>query len=333
MRDRREIRAVGFHQQAIGRRAGRGLAQRVRLRKRRDARDRDAKAGAEGAGGGLRITCEAVKHPAELALPFFGDDTQGVLLRLASVDHDWEVALQRQLDLGAEYRVLHLARREVVVIVEANLANRPSLRHRREAFGHNIRGALRIGLEGLGVMRMNTDGQSALRPRREDGNGAGNFCVVFGRQDHQRPRRSGRPRPCNHLRKVGDEFFAGDMAVRVGHRTRVPGGAGSEFSTIALPPSGLAASTIPFDSSPIILRGARLATITIDLPTSASGSYDSAMPARIVLGSASPASTFSFSSRCDFGIRSASRTLAVFSSIFAKSSMVMVAGAAVAGAA
>ena len=55
--------------------------------------------------------------------------------------------------------------------------------------------------------------------------------------------------------------------------------------------------------------------MTTDLPTSCSGSYDSAMPARIVRGSASPASSFSLRSRCDFGIFSASNTFAVFNSI------------------
>jgi hypothetical protein len=55
------------------------------------------------------------------------------------------------------------------------------------------------------------------------------------------------------------------------YRTRVPGAAGSAFNNIAPPPSGLAASTMPFDSMPINFAGFRLATITIVLPTSASG--------------------------------------------------------------
>ena len=54
------------------------------------------------------------------------------------------------------------------------------------------------------------------------------------------------------------------------HRTRQPGSASTVTST-GFPPSGLAASTMPFDSMPISFAGFRLATITIVLPTSASG--------------------------------------------------------------
>ena len=49
-----------------------------------------------------------------------------------------------------------------------------------------------------------------------------------------------------------------------------------------MPPSGLAASTMPFDSMPISFAGFRLATMATWRPTSASASYASAMPATIV---------------------------------------------------
>ena len=45
-----------------------------------------------------------------------------------------------------------------------------------------------------------------------------------------------------------------------------------EADELGLPPSGLAASTMPFDSMPISFAGFRLATMTIVRPTSASGS-------------------------------------------------------------
>jgi hypothetical protein len=57
------------------------------------------------------------------------------------------------------------------------------------------------------------------------------------------------------------------------HRTRVPGSGGfSNDTTVGLPPSGLAARTIPFDSMPISFAGFRLKTMTTVLPTNASGS-------------------------------------------------------------
>src|SRR6267142_293047 len=61
-------------------------------------------------------------------------------------------------------------------------------------------------------------------------------------------------------------------------RTLVPGGGGSSNdTTVGLPPSGLAASTIPSDSITISLAGFRLNTMTTVRPTRASGSYASAM--------------------------------------------------------
>src|SRR5204862_3384889 len=67
------------------------------------------------------------------------------------------------------------------------------------------------------------------------------------------------------------------------YRTLLPGGGGSSNDrSTGLPPSGLAASTMPFDSTPISVAGCRLNTITIVRPTRASGSYASAIPATIV---------------------------------------------------
>ena len=94
----------------------------------------------------------------------------------------------------------------------------------------------------------------------------------------------------------------------------------SNVTTVGLPPSGLAASTMPFDSIPISFAGFRLNTTTTVLPTSDSGSYASAMPATSVRCS-DPTSTWSFSNRLDFGTRSAARTTATRSSTFMKSSI------------
>jgi hypothetical protein len=72
---------------------------------------------------------------------------------------------------------------------------------------------------------------------------------------------------CQHgdRRRPGEAFHD--------HRTRVPGSGGvSNVTTVGLPPSGLAASTMPLDSMPINFAGFRLKTTTTVLPTSDSGS-------------------------------------------------------------
>ncbi len=57
-----------------------------------------------------------------------------------------------------------------------------------------------------------------------------------------------------------------------------------------------AASTMPFEIPKRILRGARLATITTNLPFRSSGAYWLRMPLNTLRGSASPTSKVSCSS-------------------------------------
>ena len=101
----------------------------------------------------------------------------------------------------------------------------------------------------------------------------------------------------------------------------------SKPTSVGLPPSGLAASTMPFDSMPISFAGFRLNTMTMVRPTSASGSYASAMPATSVRCSV-PTSIVSLISFREFGTFSAASTFAVRSSTFMKSSMVILLSAA-----
>ena len=67
--------------------------------------------------------------------------------------------------------------------------------------------------------------------------------------------------------------FGADSSKTLHYRTRVPGsGAASKPTSAGFPPSGLAARTIPFDSTPINFAGFRLNTTTTVRPTSVSGS-------------------------------------------------------------
>ena len=54
-----------------------------------------------------------------------------------------------------------------------------------------------------------------------------------------------------------------EVGVEIGYRTRAPAGSDSDRRRRAIgsPPSGLAASTMPFDSIPISFAGLRFATI------------------------------------------------------------------------
>ena len=75
-----------------------------------------------------------MEDAAQAALPFLAQDAERVVVGLARVNHDRQVAARSaSANLGAKHLVLHLARREVVVIVEADLADRARRRQRVEA--------------------------------------------------------------------------------------------------------------------------------------------------------------------------------------------------------
>src|SRR5208283_3566711 len=73
-------------------------------------------------------------------------------------------------------------------------------------------------------------------------------------------------------RKFGSRSWHYFNLVPTGTSSRKP-------ASTAFPPSGDAATIMPFDSSPRSFLGARLATITTFLPINNSGEYDSAIPA------------------------------------------------------
>ena len=70
------------------------------------------------------------KTPRSRPCPSSCDDAKRVVLGLARVNHDRQIALEREPDLHAKHLVLHLARREVVVIIEADLADGARRRQR-----------------------------------------------------------------------------------------------------------------------------------------------------------------------------------------------------------
>ena len=156
-----------------------------------------------------------MKDAAQTALPFLANDAQRVVFGFAGVNHDRQVALEREPDLHAKHLVLDVARREIVVIVETDLADRAGGRQRIEPRRHRVRGRLRIRREHLGVMRMHADRKPALGPRGEHRAGPRDLRIVFGGQNHERARHTGRARPFNNRIKIAGELLAGDMAVTI----------------------------------------------------------------------------------------------------------------------
>ena len=71
---------------------------------------------------------KAVHHAADRAAAFLPQDGQRVVLGFAGVNDDGQIQLARETDLQSEDFLLDVFRREVVVVVEPDLAERPALR-------------------------------------------------------------------------------------------------------------------------------------------------------------------------------------------------------------
>ena len=73
---------------------------------------------------------EAVHDASHGAAALLAENRQRVVLGLARVNDDGQVDLARQTNLQPEDGLLDVPRGEVVVVVEADLAERPRLRRR-----------------------------------------------------------------------------------------------------------------------------------------------------------------------------------------------------------
>jgi hypothetical protein len=114
-----------------------------------------------------------------------------------------------------------------------------------------------------------------VTPRLSNDRSPGDFRSVLGRKNAERGRNAPVVRTRDDRVQVGGKLLARQVTVTIEHDylTRVPSGISvSKPTSVGLPPSGLAARTMPLDSMPISFAGFRLKTITIVRPTSCSGS-------------------------------------------------------------
>ena len=196
--------------------------------------------------------------------------------------------IDRQVQLGRELRLCAQTRRAGRHGAQSRSGSRaPSHRARRRRIAWPPRAspsAASTGLPCVGTcaMRMNRRRERhAATPRgttsaraTSSGSSADRMQIALG--DARRLRARG------HLGEVRREHVVRQMTVGVDHADsaypRAAGWRRVEATSMGLPPSGLAASTMPFDSIPMSLAGFRFATIATCRPTSASASYASADP-------------------------------------------------------
>src|SRR4029453_11668077 len=90
----------------------------------------------------------------------------GVLVCLARMDDDGQIPFARQPDLGAKDLLLHVTRREVVVIVEADLSDSTGWGGPGKLGPTGVRRMPGIIRELVSGMRMDPDREADLGPQR-----------------------------------------------------------------------------------------------------------------------------------------------------------------------
>ena len=218
VRHGRQVGGVGFNQQSVEWHHAHGLPQFDGPGEREDPGQREIEARRHRAFGHPRVAREAVEHARERAAGLgLGDQLQRVGLGLAGVDGHRQPTRLRQRQLRAEHGLLHVLRRKIVVVVEADLANGPHEQRLGEAGGHGVGRGRRVGREDVGLVRMNPDSEPHRRPQRRQSLRACPFRVILRRQNHQRTGDPRRAAARNHGIEIGDEFLAGKMAVTIDH--------------------------------------------------------------------------------------------------------------------
>ena len=197
---------------------------------------------------------------------------EGIVGGFTRMDDDRAIELEGERDLRLEHLTLDRRRGEIVVVVETDFADRA----RVEATPVRSADARRVGGpagERGRVVRVHAGSEPDASPGFPHPRRATGFLLVSRRQHAQRSRHAGLSGPLNHRVEIAGERLVGEVTMRINHRMREPGGTSpSKATSVGLPPSGLAARIMPFDSMPISLAGFKLNTTPTVRPTSCSGS-------------------------------------------------------------
>lgn len=211
----REVGAVGLDEQPIGRDGGDRVTNVGGFRKGDDPGHRYAETQVERPARAGGAACEAVKHAPDVASPFAPNDVEGILVRFTSMNNDRKREGARQRDLAGEQLTLERPRREVVMVVEPDLANGPDATVAARLALHNGDGIVDSSLPPCGDVWMNSGGESRVGPERSHSPAALGFPIVAGGEDAQRSRDSRVPRASDHIRKIWIVGLVSQVTVRV----------------------------------------------------------------------------------------------------------------------
>jgi hypothetical protein len=217
VRRRRKVGAIGFAQNSIGRHERSHLAHILSFWKRNDPRKRDVHAECQGLFGERRRARKAMHHSAHRAAGLLSQDSQRVVLSLAGMNDDGQIELAGEADLQPEDFLLDVPGREIVVIIEADLAECSGFRNRGD---HSADKRSHIGLAPVELSRLmwvQADPESQRGPEAAQFSRTLGFSGIFRRENAQCVRQSGRSRPVDDLVRIFYKRIVCKMAMGVDH--------------------------------------------------------------------------------------------------------------------
>jgi hypothetical protein len=137
------------------------------------------------------------------------------------VDDNRPLQLARQPDLPAKHLLLHVARREVVVVVEADLADGTRRRRRRELLAHDRDGALRIVRKLMRLVRVHADRESRVGPELFEASRLPRFRRIAAFEDHEDALDAGISGARDDLVEILREGLVREVTMRINHEPMV----------------------------------------------------------------------------------------------------------------
>ena len=135
------------------------------------------------------------------------------------MNHDGQLQLACEPHLRTKDRLLHVARRVIIVIIEADFAYRSRRGRPGELVADGGDDAFGVGAVLVRRMRMDADRRAHIRPELVDPPRLRRFLFVAGLENDEGPLEPCLARAANDAFELRAEGLVGQMAVRVDHRS------------------------------------------------------------------------------------------------------------------
>src|SRR5688572_1576996 len=222
IRYRSQKRAVGLDEQPVQWDQTRHFLQFRGARKRDDTGQRQVVPRLERPASHRPIPGKAVQDHRNLGRLLLFENAEGVVFGFPRVNHDRKPPFARQRNLAAKHGLLGFPGREIVVVVEADLAQATGQRLPVDRRRH---GACRLSGVGGELPRrvwMHADGEPDAAPPLRDRPRLFNLRLVVRGEDNQRMCQAGGGRARYDGVEIGSEFRPGDVAMGIDQTVSEP---------------------------------------------------------------------------------------------------------------